>query len=59
MVAERVKSRLKILIDPRYNLNRGPVERVELVIPLNASRAHLYTCFAAFLEVDFPELGLA
>jgi hypothetical protein len=59
IVAEREKRRLASLIDPRQNLDRGPVERVELVIPLDASRAHLCACFAAFLEVKFPKLGRA
>lgn len=56
MVAQREKTRLSSLIDPRWDLDRGPVKRVELVIPLNASHTHLRTCFAAFLEVEFPTL---
>jgi hypothetical protein len=58
-VGESEKTRLSELIDPRSNVDRGPVERVELVIPLNASHTHLSDCFAAYLEVNFPELRQA
>jgi hypothetical protein len=56
MVGESEKTRLSNLIDPRYNLKRGPVKGVKLVIPLNASPTHLCDCFAAYLEVNFPGL---
>jgi hypothetical protein len=54
-IAELEKSRLSGLIDPRCLLDRGKVERIELLIPLNASFAHLCACFAAYLEVNFSK----
>ena len=57
ILAEQEKIRLSSVIDPRSNLDRGPVDRVELVIPLNASHTYLCACFAAFLEVEFPKSG--
>jgi hypothetical protein len=56
MVQESETARLSTLIDPLYKLDRGPVKDIDLVIPLNASRTILCECFAAYLEVHFPDL---